>query len=180
MKSTSNNNQNKKTELLSNELDKLLSDKYILAKEIRDLNRTLQESVETLNNLEDEVKNRLSLKEQLEQCINQVNEIQTGTELPASINTLMNELIEKFNEEHVPGRLSETIKTEKSNYKQIKQLILENILALSDDINNLREKIECRDNVNSEVSAERDHMKFQLKNIEEEIADYKRREVEEK
>ena len=178
MKSTSNTNQNKKTELLSNELDKLLSDKYILAKDIRDLNRTLQESVETLNNLEDEVKNRLSLKEDLEQCINQANEIQTGTELPASKKTLMNELIEKFNDEHVTVKLHETRNTEKSDYDQIKQLMLENILALSDDIKSLREKIESRINVNSEVTAERDHMKLQLKNIEEEIADYKRREVE--
>ena len=179
MNSASNKNQNKKIELLSDGLDKLLSDKYILAKDIRDLNKTLQESIETLIILDKEVKNKLNIKEQLEQYINQIDEIQTAFDFPASKKMMINELIEKFNSEQDLEKLLESIK-EKSDFIQIKQLMTENILTLTHKINNLQEKIECRNNVNSEVSAERDHMKLQLKNIEADIADYKRREVDKK
>lgn len=58
-----------------NESDKLLSDKYILAKDIRDLNRTLQDSTDKLSVLEDKVNNRLKLKEQLEQYIHVFDKI---------------------------------------------------------------------------------------------------------
>jgi len=179
MISASNKIQNKKIELLSTGLDKFLSDKYILAKDIRDLNKTLQESIDTLNALEDEVKNKLNFKEQLEQYINKIDEIQTAFDFPASKKMLVNELIEKFNSEQDLKKLLETIK-EKGDFTQVKQLLTEKRLTLTHEIKNLHEKIECRNNVNSEVSAERDHMKLQLKNIEEDIADFKQSEIEEK
>ena len=177
---TSNKNQNKKIELLSNGLDKLLSDKYILAKDIRDLNRTLQESIDTLNILEDKIKDKLNLKEQLEQYINMGDEILTEPGLPVSMEMMIKELIEKFNSESKLVKMVESIEKEKGDFIQVKQLLIENVLTLTHEITDLREKAESRNNVNSEVTAERDHMKLQLKNIEEEIADYKRRETEEK
>jgi len=177
---TSNKNQNKKIELLSNGLDKLLSDKYILAKDIRDLNRTLQESIDTLNILEDKIKDKLNLKEQLEQYINKGDEILTEPGLPVSMEMMIKELIEKFNSESKLVKMVESIEKEKGDFIQVKQLLIENVLTLTHEITDLREKAESRNNVNSEVTAERDHMKLQLKNIEEEIADYKRRETEEK
>ena len=177
---TSNKNQNKKIELLSNGLDKLLSDKYILAKDIRDLNRTLQESIDTLNILEDKIKDKLNLKEQLEQYIKKVDAILTEPGLPASMEMMIKELIEKFNSESKLVKMVESIEKEKGDFIQVKQLLIENVLTLTHEITDLREKAESRNNVNSEVTAERDHMKLQLKNIEEEIADYKRRETEEK
>ena len=177
---TSNKNQNKKIELLSNGLDKLLSDKYILAKDIRDLNRTLQESIDTLNILEDKIKDKLNLKEQLEQYINKGDEILTEPGLPASMELLKKELFGKFNTESELVKMVESIEKEKGDFIQVKQLLIENVLTLTHEITDLREKAESRNNVNSEVTAERDHMKLQLKNIEEEIADYKRREAEEK
>jgi len=176
----SNKNQNNKIELLSNGLDKLLSDKYILAKDIRDLNRTLQESNDTLNILEDKIKDKLDLKEQLEQYIKKVDAILTEPGLPASMEMMIKELIEKFNLESELVKMVESIKKENGDFIRVKQLLIDNVLNLTHEINDLREKTDSRINVNSEVTAERDHMKLQLKNIEEEIADYKRREAEEK
>jgi len=176
----SNKNQNNKIELLSNGLDKLLSDKYILAKDIRDLNRTLQESNDTLNILEDKIKDKLDLKEQLEQYIKKGDAILTEPCLPASMELMIKELIEKFNLESELVKMVESIKKENGDFIRVKQLLIDNVLNLTHEINDLREKTDSRINVNSEVTAERDHMKLQLKNIEEEISDYKRREAEEK
>ena len=175
---TSDKNQNKKIELLSNGLDKLLSDKYILAKDIRDLNKTLQQSINTLRIQEDEVKDKLNFKEKLEQYINNITEIQTGPYLRELKKKMVNELVEKFNLKNDPLKLLETIKDENSDFIRIKQFMIEYALSLPQEITNLREKIENRNKVNSEVADERDHMKLQLKNIEEEIADYKRREID--
>jgi len=91
---------------------------------------------------------------------------------------MVNELIEKFNLKNDPLKLLETIKDENSDFIRIKQFMIEYALSLPQEITNLREKIENRNKVNSEVADERDHMKLQLKNIEEEIADYKRREID--
>ena len=79
-----------------NESDKLLSDKYILAKDIRDLNRTLQDSIDKMSVLEDEVKNRLKLKEQLEQYIHAFDKILKEPGFLASKNEVSTDLSEKL------------------------------------------------------------------------------------
>lgn len=151
-----------------NETDKLLSDKYILAKDIRDLNRTLQESTDTLSILNDEVKNRLKLKEQLEKYIHE-----SVTDKTENFQHKIMELIEKLNAEHDHHELIESIMNEKSDSDRIKQLIILNNQQIADEIKILREKIMNRNNANSDVLVERDNMKLQMRSIIVEIAGYK-------
>ena len=95
MISASNNSQNKGTDNLQNETDKLLSDKYILAKEIRDLIKTINSSKTTLSILNIELKNKLEMKDQLEKEINKVDEndiIHFKQPLSDNILTLTNEI----------------------------------------------------------------------------------------
>jgi chromosome segregation ATPase len=151
-----------------NESDKLLSDKYILAKDIRDLNRSLQESTDTLSKLDDEVKNRLKLKEQLEQYIHA-----SATDKTGSFQHKIYELIEILNTEPEFRELKENIMNEKSDFVNVKQLMIDNTQQLTDKIKILREKIANRNNANSDVLVERDNMKVQMRNIIVEIAGYK-------
>ena len=95
MISASNNSQNKGTDNLQNETDKLLSDKYILAKEIRDLIKTINSSKTTLSILNIELKNKSEMKDQLEKDINKVDEndiIHGKQPLSDNILTLTNEI----------------------------------------------------------------------------------------
>ena len=211
---------------LLNESDKLLSDKYILAKDIRDLNRTLQDSDDKMNSLEVEVKNRLKQKEQLEQYIHAFDKIlkepcfltsrnEVSTDLSAKHDTeiedynkpiekkdslnqklndkiksvtdkkedflhKINELIEKLNPESDLRELNETIKYEKSESIRVKQLMNENNLQITDKIRILMEKIENRNNANSEALIERDNLKVKMRNIIVEIAVHKSIEDKEK
>jgi len=95
MISASNNSQNKGTDNFQNETDKLLSDKYILAKEIRDLIKTINSSKTTLSILNIELKNKSEMKDQLEKDINKVDEndiIHGKQPLSDNILTLTNEI----------------------------------------------------------------------------------------
>ena len=87
--------QNKETNNYLNVFDKLLSDKYILAKEIRDLIKTINSSKTTLSILNIELKNKLEMKDQLEKDINKVDEndiIHGKQPLSDNILTLTNEI----------------------------------------------------------------------------------------
>jgi len=184
--------QNKETNNYLNVFDKLLSDKYILAKEIRDLNKTLQDSDNQLSELESEMKNKLILKEQLDKYINLIDEIEKESgnvndsqidllrdvEIPETDKNILfqhniEELIEKFNSNHELHKSLKILKIEKSEFVQVKQLMINNIVTLTDEIMILQEKIVNRNNANSEVRIESDGLKVQLKNIEEEIARFK-------
>jgi len=184
--------QNKETNNYLNVFDKLLSDKYILAKEIRDLNKTLQDSDNQLSELESEMKNKLILKEQLDKYINLIDEIEKESgnvndsqidllrdvEIPETDKNILfqhniEELIEKFNSDHELHKSLKILKIEKSEFVQVKQLMINNIVTLTDEIMILQEKIVNRNNANSEVRIESDGLKVQLKNIEEEIARFK-------
>jgi predicted nucleic acid-binding Zn-ribbon protein len=167
--------QNNGTDNRLNESDKLLSDKYILAKDIRDLNRTLQDSTDRMNILEVEVKNKLKLKEQFEQYIHA-----SFTDKKGGLQHKTNEFIEKLNTEPDLHELNERIKNEKSESINVKQQMIDNNHQFTDEISILREKIKNRNNANSEVQAERDNMKAKMRNIIEEIACRKSIEDEER
>ena len=77
---------------LPNESDKLLSDKYILAKDIRDLNKTLNDSIARMKILEEEVKNKLKLKEKLEQYTKALNEIMQESGIDVTMNITLTEM----------------------------------------------------------------------------------------
>jgi hypothetical protein len=151
-----------------NESDKLLSDKYILAKDIRDLNRTLQDSTVKMKVLEVEVKNRLKLKEQLEQFIQASVTDKTG-----DFQHTINVLVERLNTEPEFQELKGTIMNEKSDSIMLKQQMIDISHQLTDKIKILQKRIINRNIANSDVLVERDNLKAQMRNIIEEIACHK-------
>jgi len=173
MISASNNNQNKGKDNLPDETDKLLSDKYILAKEIRDLIKTLKNSKTTLCILEIEIDTRLKLKDQLEKYIKQINNLQKETSFPALNISELHELIEKYNSDQDFAKLPETIKINENDIIGSKQLLTDNILSLNLEIKNLREKTESINLADADAFIELDAMKALLKDIEEEISGHK-------
>lgn len=151
-----------------NESDKLLSDKYILAKDIRDLNRTLQDSTVKMKVLEVEVKKRLKLKEQLEQFIQASVTDKTG-----DFQHTINVLVERLNTEPEFQELKGTIMNEKSDSIMLKQQMIDISHQLTDKIKILQKRIINRNIANSDVLVERDNLKAQMRNIIEEIACHK-------
>jgi chromosome segregation ATPase len=164
---------------LPNETDKLLSDKYILAKDIRDLNRTLLDAATEISVLEDEVKNKVKLKDQLDQYCNAFDESMKDPDLLTSKNkastdlSIIKELIEKLNTEPYFQKLQENIEDEKNDFIQVKQILIDNIHQLKDEINIIGERIKDRNDAISNATIERDNLKAQMKDIIEEIVGHK-------
>ena len=175
MISKSNNTQKKEIDILSNEFDKLLSDKYILAKEIRDLNKSIQDSQNIMIELEVELKDKSQLKELLEQVINQVYENKNEPCLPASKYIALNIIIEKYNSDPALQKLQKSLQTDQFEFIEGNQLIKEITLALTDEVRILHEKTEAITNAITDVEVEKETLKMHLKNIEDEIASLKSR-----
>ena len=165
MLSTTHNTQHNQPDKLPDDSDLLLTERYKLQKEIKALNKTLQDSMNILRDLECDLKIKLTLKTQLDACIHSFEEIQKESGLPASKNTLLNELIEKFNAATILQELTETVQKEKYEYSRVKQTLIDRQLLLSNEIKILLEKTENRNNANSDVFEELKTLKGQLENI---------------
>ena len=150
---------------LPNESDQLLSDRYILQKEIKALSKTLQDSTDTLNALECDLKNKLILKVQLDTIIDSFEEIQNAPGLVATTNNLLTEWVDNLKLNSDLQELTKTLKIEINDFSTIKQLLMDNDQLLVNEIKRLMEKIENRNMANSEVSVEADHLKVQLEGI---------------
>jgi len=150
---------------LPDESDLLLTERYKLQKEIKALNKMLQDSMNILRDIECELKIKLTLKIQLDACIHSFEEIQTETGLTASNNNLLSDWIEKINTETTLHELTKTIQQEKYEYNRVKQTLIDQQLLLSNEIKILLEKTEKRNNTNSDVFVELDNLKGQLENI---------------
>lgn len=148
--------------------DKLLSDKYILAKDIRDLNKTLKDSVDRMRLLEEELKNKLKLKEKLELYTLALDEIMKE---PTSKNKAS--IVEKWIADSDLIDIQESLRNIGKDSDRIKLLLIDNSRTLTDEINLLEEKINDRKNVHSDALVERDHLKAQMKEILEEFAGHK-------
>ena len=164
---------------LPHDTDKLLSDKYILAKDIRDLNKTLLNAVTEISDLEDEVKNKVKLKDQLEQYFNVFDKSLKNPDFLTSVNkastdlSFIEELIEKLNTEPFLQKLQENIEDEKNDFLQVKQLLIDNIHQLTDEIKIIGKRIKDRNDAISNVVIEKENLKAQMKDIIEEIVGYK-------
>jgi hypothetical protein len=176
MTSASNNTQDKKTDNLQDETDKLLSDKYILAKEIRDLIKTIKDSKSILNSLYSEIRDKLELTDQLEKSINHIDEIQNESVLSTTKRSVLLKLIKKINSEQDITKLSETLPIDEKDIIRGKQLLTDKILTLNNEIKDLQGKTECINLADADAVAESDHMKAQLKEIEEELSGQKYKE----
>ena len=150
---------------LPNESDQLLSDRYILQKEIKALSKTLQDSTDILNALECDLKNKLILKAQLDTIIDSFEEIQKVPGLVATTNNLLTVWVDNLKSNSDLQELTKTLKIEINDFSTIKQLLMDNDQLLVNEIKRLMEKIENRNMANSEVSVEADHLKVQLEGI---------------
>jgi len=150
---------------LPNESDQLLSDRYILQKEIKALSKTLQDSTDILNALECDLKNKLILKAQLDTIIDSFEEIQKVPGLVATTNNLLTVWVDNLKANSDLQELTKTLKIEINDFSTIKQLLMDNDQLLVNEIKRLMEKIENRNMANSEVSVEADHLKVQLEGI---------------
>jgi len=157
--------QHNQPDKLPDESDLLLTERYKLQKEIKALNKTLQDSMNILRDLECVLKIKLTLKTQLDACIHSFEEIQTETGLTSSKNNLLSDWIEKFNAETILHELTETFQKEKYEYSRVKQTLIDRQLFLSNEIKILLEKTEKRNNANSDVFVELETLKGQLENI---------------
>ena len=88
----SHKTQNREIDKLSNASDQLLSDRYKLTKKIKSLNKTLSDSNNQLSVLEYEVKNKLILKEQLDNNLKISDEIKILQEKIKNRNNANSEL----------------------------------------------------------------------------------------
>jgi len=180
----------------SNESDQLLSERYKLQKKIKDLDKTLQDSMMKMSVLEYEVKIKLILKEQLDHVTSNNSHIQ--------IDTLLNNLFKTLGEQVKEGNGTIDLKNSRiqelhdgaktvfeSNLEiqnEMKALIekfkvadqgqlletLEKekrdfISELTDEIKILREKIKNREDANAAVCVERDTLNTQLEEIIDKI-----------
>ena len=157
--------QHNQPDKLPDDSDLLLTERYKLQKEIKALNKTLQDSMNILRDLECDLKIKLTLKTQLDACIRSFEDIQKESALPVSKNTLLNDFIEKFNTEATLHELTGTIQKEKYEYGRVKQTLIDQKLLLSNEIKILLEKTENRNNANSDVFEELKTLKGQLENI---------------
>jgi predicted nucleic acid-binding Zn-ribbon protein len=178
MSALSTKNQDYGMDKQPNESDKLLSDKYILAKEIRDLNRTLKDSVDRMKSLEEELKNKLKLKEKLEQYTIAFDEIlketvKTITPEKNDFEYKLNQLIEKLTADTDLDDIKILIKDKEKNVDRIKHQLIDNTCNLTNEITHLEKKIDDRKNVHSDALVERDLLKAQMKEILEEFAGHK-------
>ena len=150
---------------LPNESDQLLSDRYILQKEIKALSKTLQDSTDILNALECDLKNKLILKAQLDTIIDSFEEIQKVPGLVATTNNLLTVWVDNLKANSDLQELTKTLKIEINDFSTIKQLLMDNDQLLVNEIKGLMKTIENRNMANSEVSVEADHLKVQLEGI---------------
>ena len=150
---------------LPNESDQLLSDRYILQKEIKALSKTLQDSTDILNALECDLKNKLILKAQLDTIIDSFEEIQKLPGLVATTNNLLTVWVDNLKANSDLQELTKTLKIEINDFSTIKQLLMDNDQLLVNEIKGLMKTIENRNMANSEVSVEADHLKVQLEGI---------------
>jgi len=150
---------------LPNESDQLLSDRYILQKEIKALSKTLQDSTDILNALECDLKNKLILKAQLDTIIDSFEEIQKVPGLVATTNNLLTVWVDNLKANSDLQELTKTLKIEINDFSTIKQLLMDNDQLLVNEIKGLLKTIENRYMANSEVSVEADHLKVQLEGI---------------
>ena len=150
---------------LPNESDQLLSDRYILQKEIKALSKTLQDSTDILNALECDLKNKLILKVQLDTIIDSFEEIQKVPGLVATTNNLLTVWVDNLKSNSDLQELTKTLKIEINDFSAIKQLLMDNDQLLVNEIKGLMKTIENRNMANSEVSVEADNLKVQLEGI---------------
>ena len=176
--------QDKESDTFSNESDLLLSNRYIVNKEIKDLNKTLLDSTAKMSVLEDEVKNTLKLKTIVDSYNLVFDEIEKEPgKLPDMDKALQNKitgLIEKINNEPDFHDLLEALKNEERDSIRVKQLLIDKSQKYTAELNMLLKKIELRNETDSDVIAERESLNAQLKIIQEEIANLKHVEDEEK
>jgi len=165
--------QHKESDERSNESDLLLSNRYILTKEIKDLNKTLLDSTIKMSILENKVEKTLKLKTIVDSYILAFDEIEKETgKLPYMDKALQdksNELIEEISNESELQDLLIALKKEKRDFIHVKQLLIDNNQKCTADIKILNEKIALRNEVDSDVYAQRENLQALLKTIQEEI-----------
>ena len=178
------NSQHKESDKLSNESDLLLSNRYIVTKEIKDLNKTLLDSTAKMSELENKVKKTLKLKTIVDSYILAFEKIEKEPGgLPYMDKALQNkitELIEKSSNEPDLQDLLEILRKEEGDLIRVKQLLIDKSQKSISEISILRERIANRKEADSDVIAERESLEALLKTIQEEIAGLKPVEDEEK
>lgn len=160
--------ENKESDTFLNESDLLLADRYILAKEIKDLNKTLLDSKAKMNVLEDEVKNKLKLKAQLD-----TYQLALVPDANAGTQNVRIALLEECNQEPDFRELLESIKKESRDFNRIKQLLIDLSDKFAAEIEILLEKIKLRNEADSEVCLQRDNLTARINAIVEEISNHK-------
>ena len=176
--------QHKESDPFTNESDLLLSNRYILNKEIKDLNKTLLDSTVKMSILENEVEKTLKLKTIVDSYILAFDEIEREpgilSDLDNALQNKITELIEKLNNEPDLHDLLVALKKEERDFIRVKQLLIDNCQKCTTELSILREKIALRNEADSDVYAQRDSLETLLKTIQEEIAGLKPVEDEEK
>ena len=176
--------QHKESDPFTNESDLLLSNRYILNKEIKDLNKTLLDSTVKMSIIENEVEKTLKLKTIVDSYILAFDEIEKEPGiLPSMDKALQNkitELIGKLNNEPDLQDLLVAIKKEERDFIRVKQLLIDKNQKSTSEISILSGKIALRNEADSDVYAQRNSLEALLKTIQEEIAGLKPVEDEEK
>jgi len=176
--------QRKESDPFTNESDLLLSNRYILNKEIKDLNKTLLDSTVKMSILENEVEKTLKLKTIVDSYILAFDEIEREpgilSDLDNALQNKITELIEKLNNEPDLHDLLVALKKEERDFIRVKQLLIDNCQKCTTELSILREKIALRNEADSDVYAQRESLETLLKTIQEEIAGLKPVEDEEK
>jgi len=176
--------QHKESDPFTNESDLLLSNRYILNKEIKDLNKTLLDSTVKMSILENEVEKTLKLKTIVDSYILAFDEIEREpgilSDLDNALQNKITELIEKLNNEPDLHDLLVALKKEERDFIRVKQLLIDNCQKCTTELSILREKIALRNEADSDVYAQRESLETLLKTIQEEIAGLKPVEDEEK
>ena len=175
--------QHKESDPFTNESDLLLSNRYILNKEIKDLNKTLLDSTVKMSILENEVEKTLKLKTIVDSYILAFDEIEREpgilSDLDNALQNKITELIEKLNNEPDLHDLLVALKKEERDFIRVKQLLIDNCQKCTTELSILREKIALRNEADSDVYAQRESLETLLKTIQEEIAGLKPVEDEE-
>ena len=175
--------QHKESDPFTNESDLLLSNRYILNKEIKDLNKTLLDSTVKMSILENEVEKTLKLKTIVDSYILAFDEIEREpgilSDLDNALQNKISELIEKLNTEPDLHDLLVALKKEERDFIRVKQLLIDYCQKCTTELSILREKIALRNEADSDVYAQRESLETLLKTIQEEIAGLKPVEDEE-
>jgi len=176
--------QHKENDPFTNESDLLLSNRYILNKEIKDLNKTLLDSTVKMSILENEVEKTVKLKTIVDSYILAFDDIEREPGglpyLEKALQNKITELIGKLNNEPDLQDLLLALKKVERDFIRVKQLLIDNCQKCTTELSILREKIALRNEADSDVYAQRDSLETLLKTIQEEIAGLKPVEDEEK